>query len=257
MKKFGNHMIWNTDNNDQLLTITNQLTDEALIRKSINATKTIANDTDQYVDELNTDADEYIDIFDRIICQFLLWLTSHHLENLTKEIVARYKAGRNVEHIIAYLQMLIGFISREPHLFEIVLGTTDIINVFANDTGGNKDDLSITDFSETSSQGVMIASDENNGLRYTSAADGFRGINSFEYSISDENGGTDSATSATSATVTITMSNEASDAVNNEPTTGFSETLSQGGAIASDGNSLQYTPADGFAGTDSFEYSIS
>ncbi|MBC6422344.1 MAG: cadherin-like domain-containing protein, partial [Hormoscilla sp. SP12CHS1] len=197
-------MIWNIDNNHQLLAITNQLTDEALIRKSL---KTIANDTDEYVYELNTDANEDIDIFtDRIIGQFLLWLTSHDLD---KEIVARYKAGRNVEHIIAYLQMLIGFISWEPHL---VLVTTGIINVFANDTGGNKDDLSITDFSETSSQGVMIASDENNGLRYTSAADGFRGINSFEYSISDENGGTDSGT------VTITVPNEAPEAVDDEAT---------------------------------------
>ena len=261
-------MIWNIDNNHQLLAITNQLTDEALIRKSL---KTIANDTDEYVYELNTDANEDIDIFtDRIIGQFLLWLTSHDLD---KEIVARYKAGRNVEHIIAYLQMLIGFISWEPHL---VLVTTGIINVFANDTGGNKDDLSITDFSETSSQGVMIASDENNGLRYTSAADGFRGINSFEYSISDENGGTDSGT------VTITVPNEAPEAVDDEATvglgttgtidvlandtdindhvlsvTGFSETSSQGGTIASDGNSLHYTPAARFAGTDSFEYSIS
>ncbi|MBC6473525.1 MAG: tandem-95 repeat protein, partial [Hormoscilla sp. GM102CHS1] len=274
-------MTWNLDRNDQLSAMTDQLTDEARIINSLNATKRIADDENEYVDELNTDANDNIDVLtDRIICQCLLGFTSHNVTNLTEEIVARYKARKDnvrryVDHIIVYLRMLIGFISREPDLLEMVLGTTGIINVFANDTDGNGDDLSITGFSLTSSQGVMIAGDDNNGLRYTSA-DGFRGTDSFEYSISDGNGGIDSAT------VTITVPNKAPEAGNDSATvslgttgiievlandsddnndvleiTRFSLTSSGGVTITRDGNSLHYTPADGFRGTDSFEYIIS
>jgi len=144
----------------------------------------------------------------------------------------------------------------------------------ANDTDINGDELSITGFSATSSQGGAIARD-GNSLHYT-PANGFGGTDSFEYRISDSNGGTDSAT------VTIKVPNAAPEAVNDEATvelgttgtidvlandtdingdelsiTGFSATSSQGGAIARDGNSLHYTPANGFRGTDSFEYRIS
>ena len=330
-------MNWDIDGNDQLSALTNELASEDLIGNSLNATKMTVDEKNEYLlfihDELDIDVNDNIDaLTDRIILQCLLGFTG---EDLTKGIVARSLTRRQVEHIVAYLRMLIGLPSREMHLFEGVsfnvtfyndasnniisqqfvvvdfmddisisdgnggtdsatvtitvpneapsavndeatvrLGTTGTIDVLANDIDSNGDNLSVTGFSETSSQGVTIARD-GNSLHYT-PADGFRGIDSFEYSISDGNGGTDSAT------VTITVPNEAPSAVNDEATvrlgttgtidvlandidsngdnlsvTGFSETSSQGVTIARDGNSLHYTPADGFRGIDSFEYSIS
>ncbi|MBC6472759.1 MAG: cadherin-like domain-containing protein, partial [Hormoscilla sp. GM102CHS1] len=136
--------------------------------------------------------------------------------------------------------------------------------------------MSVTGFSATSSSGGENARD-GNSLLYT-PADGFRGLDSFVYSISDGNGGIDSTT------VGIWVPNEAPEAVNDEATvslgttgtidvlandtddnndvleiTRFSLNSEKGGKNARDrnnNNSLLYTPADGFRGTDSFEYSI-
>ncbi|MBC6473364.1 MAG: tandem-95 repeat protein [Hormoscilla sp. GM102CHS1] len=158
----------------------------------------------------------------------------------------------------------------------MLLGTTGTIQVLANDTDDNSDVLSITGFSLTSEKGGENARDgNNNSLRYT-PANGFRGTDSFSYSIDDDNGGT------SSATVTITVPNVAPSAVNDSATvslgttgiiqvlandtddnndvlsvTGFSLNSEKGGENARDRNSLHYTPAARFRGTDSFEYSIS
>ncbi|MBC6420749.1 MAG: cadherin-like domain-containing protein [Hormoscilla sp. SP5CHS1] len=71
----------------------------------------------------------------------------------------------------------------------VEVGATGTIDVLANDTDGNGDVLSVTGFSASSSQGGTITRDDNR-LLYTP---GSSGTDSFEYSISDGNGGTDSA----------------------------------------------------------------
>ncbi|MBC6473365.1 MAG: tandem-95 repeat protein [Hormoscilla sp. GM102CHS1] len=157
----------------------------------------------------------------------------------------------------------------------VELGTIGTIDVLENDSDDNNDVLEITRFSLTSEKGGKNAR-RGNSLHYT-PADGFRGTDSFSYSIDDDNGGT------SSATVTITVPNEAPEAGNDSTIvslgttgtiqvlandtddnndvlsiTGFSLTSEKGGVIARDGNnnSLRYTPANGFRGTDSFEYTI-
>ncbi|MBC6472758.1 MAG: tandem-95 repeat protein, partial [Hormoscilla sp. GM102CHS1] len=162
----------------------------------------------------------------------------------------------------------------------VELGQITRIEVLANDTDGNGDQLSITGFPTISSQGNTISetinSDDDSLLFFSIKPEGFRGIDSFVYSIEDGNGG------SSSATVTITIPNKAPSAVNDSTivslgTTGiievlandtddnsdvlsvtsFSQNSDRGGTIAREGNSLHYTPAAGFHGTDSFEYSIS
>ncbi|MBC6474020.1 MAG: tandem-95 repeat protein, partial [Hormoscilla sp. GM102CHS1] len=84
----------------------------------------------------------------------------------------------------------------------VQVGTTSTIDVLANDTDTgdfNDDVLSVTGFSAISDQGHPITRD-GNSLRYTPAID-FSGTDSFEYSISDGNGGIDSAT----VTITVEM----------------------------------------------------
>jgi len=151
------------------------------------------------------------------------------------------------------------------------------IAVLANDTDSNGDELSIAGFSSRSSQGGTI-SRSGNGLRYT-PADGFSGNDSFRYSISDGNGGIDSATvnvtvleapnqppvavndSATvgfeSSAIIDVLANDTDGNGDNLSITNFSSRSSQGGEIARSGNRLRYTPADGFSGLDSFRYTIS
>ncbi len=155
----------------------------------------------------------------------------------------------------------------------VELGTSETIEVLANDRDPNGDDLLITGFSSNSLQRGAIARDGNR-LRYT-PADGFRGNDSFRYSIGDGNGGTSSAIVnitvpnappvatddfatvelGTSETIEV-LANDRDPNGDDLLITGFSSNSLQGGAIARDGNRLRYTPADGFRGNDSFRYSI-
>jgi len=155
--------------------------------------------------------------------------------------------------------------------------TSAIIAVLANDTDANGDRLSISGFSLTSQLGGAIAQ-EGDALRYT-PANGFSGNDSFRYSISDGNGGTDSATvnvtvlsapnqppvaandSATvdfqTSAIIAVLANDTDENGDNLSISGFSLTSELSGAIAREGDALRYTPANGFSGNDSFQYSIS
>ncbi|MBC6474727.1 MAG: tandem-95 repeat protein, partial [Hormoscilla sp. GM102CHS1] len=185
-------------------------------------------------------------------------------------------APRDMAEVTAYLEDLLSGPEAVNDSATVELGTTGTIDVLANDTDDNNDVLEITRFSTTSSQGGAIARDRNNNSLHYTPASGFRGTDSFKYSISKGNGGT------SSATVTITVPNKAPEAGSDSAivllgttgiiqvlandtddngdllsVTGFSATSSSGGENARDGNSLLYTPADGFRGLDSFVYSIS
>ncbi|ERT03568.1 hemolysin-type calcium-binding repeat family domain protein, partial [Lyngbya aestuarii BL J] len=91
------------------------------------------------------------------------------------------------------------------------------INVLGNDTDPENDPLDITTFDENSANGGTVARSENGQLIYTPAAN-FTGTDTFNYTVNDGNGGTDTAT------VTVTVEepvNTNPDAVDDTRTTGF------------------------------------
>lgn len=147
------------------------------------------------------------------------------------------------------------------------------VNVLANDIDDDGDTLSISGVTQGGNGSVAI---DGTSVVYTPDA-GFSGVDTFTYTISDGNGGEDTA----SVEVTVDAEpNTAPDAVNDTAGTGFEtpvtisvlsndtdddgDTLSisevtQGtnGSVAIDGTSVVYTPDDGFSGDDSFTYTIS
>ncbi len=149
--------------------------------------------------------------------------------------------------------------------------TLDVLN---NDTDSDNDPLSIDSFDSTSANGGNIIVDGNNFI-YT-PAEGFTGVDTFTYTISDGKGGT------STATITITVENGIPVADNDSETTpantpvtiaaldndtdsdndplsidSFDSTSANGGNITVDGNNFIYTPAEGFTGVDTFTYTIS
>ncbi|WP_413166581.1 Ig-like domain-containing protein [Capilliphycus salinus ALCB114379] len=152
------------------------------------------------------------------------------------------------------------------------------INVLGNDTDPENDPLSITTFDQNSANGGTVARSENGQLIYTPAAN-FTGTDTFEYTINDGNGGTDTAT----VTVTVdTRPNTNPDAVDDTLITGFNtpvtinvlgndtdpendplsittfdQNSANGGTVArSENGQLIYTPAENFTGTDTFTYTV-
>ncbi|HPE61283.1 MAG TPA: Ig-like domain-containing protein [Thiolinea sp.] len=156
------------------------------------------------------------------------------------------------------------------------VNTALTIDVLGNDSDPDGDALTVTAFDQTTAQGgsVVLA---DGFLVYTPKVD-FIGVDSFEYTISDGQGG-----SAT-ATVTITIEdgvNHAPVAVDDKTSTladtdvtidvlgndtdpdgdklfieGFASHTAQGGTVVQQGDKLVYTPPAGFTGVDSFEYGI-
>ena len=149
------------------------------------------------------------------------------------------------------------------------------INVVFNDSDPDGDSLSINQFSAESANGGQIVR-AGNALRYTPAA-GFIGTDTFSYTVGDGNGGTDTATvtvnvldgnrapvavedfATTNIGTPITINVVANDSdADNDPLSisGFEATTASGGTIAQNANGLEYTPADGFAGFETFTYTI-
>ncbi len=153
------------------------------------------------------------------------------------------------------------------------------VNVLTNDTDADGDTLSIT-AKTNGTNGTVVITGGGTGVSYTPAAN-FSGSDSFIYTVSDGNGGTDTAT----VSVTVTSVNDAPDAVNDSatvsedsgansinvrsndsiaPDTGETLTVSSvtngsNGAVAitGGGTAVSYTPNLNFFGTDSFTYTIS
>ncbi len=156
------------------------------------------------------------------------------------------------------------------------------LNVLANDliTPDAGETLVISSFTSPSSGGSLTITAERDRLLYTPAAN-FFGMETFTYTISDRNGGTDQG----SVSVTVTEANDPPEATNdlftvtedstsnslnvlaNDTTAGDpGESLSivevgateHGGTvtIAGDKLSLIYTPVANFFGTERFTYKI-
>ena len=151
------------------------------------------------------------------------------------------------------------------------------INVLANDFDADGDQISISGFPTTTGNGGTIAQN-GNVLQYTPGA-GFVGGDSFVYTISD---GTDIDTATVTVNVirpnndpepiedpqtefdtefgtslTISILDNFVDPDGDPLSILFAETTEFGGTIALVNGSLEYTPASGFSGNDTFIYTVS
>jgi hypothetical protein len=155
--------------------------------------------------------------------------------------------------------------------------------LLSNDTDVDGDILTITSVDTTSANGGTITFNAITGaIEYTPAKD-YNGADSFTYSISDGNGGTDTAT----VNLTVTPVNDSPDAlddafITDEDTalnmtatqllsndkdvdgdtltiTSVDTTSANGGTITYNAitGAIEYTPAKDYNGADSFTYSIS
>jgi glucose/arabinose dehydrogenase len=152
------------------------------------------------------------------------------------------------------------------------------LNVLGNDNDPDGNPLMITAVGATSNAGTVTINASNNGLIYTPAA-GFSGTEVFNYTISDGQGGSATA----SVTLTVSGINRTPVAVGDSysivanSTANFLNVLNNdsdpdgdpltiidltdpdsGGtvSISPDGKGLIYTPAAGFIGTETFTYNI-
>jgi hypothetical protein len=151
--------------------------------------------------------------------------------------------------------------------------TAIIVNVLANDSDPNGDPLSIQSFSQPAHGTVSQVA---GGLSYTPVV-GYAGADSFNYTISDGRGGTattavsltvqsppnqaplaqaDSATTPTATAVTVNVLSNDSDP-NGDTLSIQSFTQPAHGTVSQVAGGLRYTPFVGYAGADSFNYTIS
>ncbi|WP_020559982.1 cadherin-like domain-containing protein [Thiofilum flexile] len=154
-----------------------------------------------------------------------------------------------------------------------------ISNILANDTDADNDSLTITTFDTSSTQGGKVVSNSDGTLTYTPKTD-FVGNDSFNYTISDDRGGTATATvsitvekantypiaKADSATTKQNIAVITSNVLSNDTDTDgdtltvstFDATSAQGGKVVNNGNgTFTYTPKTDFVGSDSFNYTVS
>lgn len=152
--------------------------------------------------------------------------------------------------------------------------TAVTVAALTNDTDGDGDALSISSATVPANGNIAIHPDGT--ITYTPNAN-FNGMDSFGYTISDGNGGSDTAT----VTVNVAAVNDAPDAVNDSVTTaedtaanitvlandadvdGNALTVSSvtpgtnGSVVINANGTLTYTPNANFNGADSFTYTVS
>jgi 6-phosphogluconolactonase (cycloisomerase 2 family) len=147
------------------------------------------------------------------------------------------------------------------------------IEVLANDSDPDGDALSVSAHDAASLHGGTIALNPDGTLSYTPSA-GFRGTDTFGYTISDRlaeaSAGVtvtvntpplardDAATAAANTTIQILVLSNDSDADSDALLVAGADALSlAGGAVVNNGASVSYTPPAGFSGGDSFTYNVS
>jgi hypothetical protein len=153
------------------------------------------------------------------------------------------------------------------------------IAVLANDSDPDGDPISVSSVTQPANGSVVInGSGPNNTVTYTSNT-GFTGTDGFSYTVSDGKGGTasaqvtvtvtaapnntpvandDTATTAKNTPVKIAVLANDSDP-DGDPliVTGITTPPTHGSAVVNPDNTVTYTPASNFVGTDSFRYSVS
>jgi len=148
------------------------------------------------------------------------------------------------------------------------------VSVLANDSDPDGDTLTIASVTQPSNGTAAI---QGSAVRYSPAA-GFAGSDAFTYTVSDGHGG--DATATVNVTVTPPPANRPPVAANDAATTQQEtsvvvsvlandsdpdgDSLSVAaigtpghGTAAVEGSSVRYTPAAGYAGSDSFDYTVS
>ncbi len=155
-------------------------------------------------------------------------------------------------------------------------GTTDFA-VLDNDNDADNDTLTITSVSDISDGGNVTVSDKS--IQYQPAT-GFSGTETFTYTVSDGKGGAASALVTVTVKANTTTNNSPvaqndtfsidqdsdftrlpvldndSDPDNDEITLRTVDVPDQGGEAEIDGNFIDYRPALGFSGTETFSYEI-
>ncbi len=154
----------------------------------------------------------------------------------------------------------------------IQAGAATTVNVLANDTSPQSYGLTVTSVT-TPAHGTASVNSGGASVTYTPTT-GYSGSDSFNYSISDGHGGTASATVSVGINAPPVANNDSvstttNNAVTFDPRTndtdpnGDALTISSaangthGTVTVNSGTSLTYTPASGYAGSDSFTYVLS
>jgi len=145
------------------------------------------------------------------------------------------------------------------------------VQVLSNDSDPDGDPLTIESFSQAEHGTIRLENDE---LIYT-PTEGYSGVDSFEYSLSDGRGGVDRAR----VIVAVASVNDAPSAQNDSQTTQEGDAIEiavlqndedpdgdplrvesvtqpANGTVQNNGTTLTYVPDTGFAGTDSFTYTV-
>ena len=154
--------------------------------------------------------------------------------------------------------------------------TIAALSVLINDTDVDGDTLTVSAVT-TPNHGVAIITNGGTKVSYTPDPD-FNGIDIFDYTVSDGNGGTSTATVrltvapindapiATDDSYTLAKNSTATafDVVSNDTDVDgdllaivFVNSPDHGGSASIQGNNILYTPAADFVGTETFSYTIS
>ena len=153
--------------------------------------------------------------------------------------------------------------------------------VLSNDSDADGDNLTVSNFDNNSTEGGSVSVNNDGSFSYTPATD-FTGIDSFNYTVDDGNGGTDTAT----VTIEVTSDNISPEAANdnynilentslnidsaagvlsndsdadgdNLTVSNFDNNSTEGGSVSvNNDGSFSYTPATDFTGIDSFNYTV-
>jgi large repetitive protein len=155
--------------------------------------------------------------------------------------------------------------------------TVDAPGVLANDTDPDGDPLAVDAYDATSTYGATVTMTPDGAFTYTPAA-GFAGTDTFTYTITDGRGGTDTATVTIDVNGPPVAVDDTYDAVQDTPLTvdapgvlandtdpdgdplavdAYDATSTYGATVTmTPDGAFIYTPAAGFAGTDTFTYTI-
>ncbi|NET44443.1 Ig-like domain-containing protein, partial [Okeania sp. SIO2B3] len=150
----------------------------------------------------------------------------------------------------------------------------------SNDTDPDGDIVLIDSFDLSSTNGGSVSLNNDGTFTYTPPTN-FSGTDTFNYTVSDGNGGTDTATvsisvtaaaptnspptagadsatttSNTSVTINVLANDSDPDEDDISLTTVDSTSANNGNITVNSDNTVTYTPADGFTGTDTFTYTI-
>ena len=189
----------------------------------------------------------------------------------------RYRVSDGATDSWAQVSVNVGAVNDVPVAVDDSIGTDEnnpvVIGVTGNDTDPDGDFLTISAVTQGRNGTVAIATDGRSVI-YTPSAQ-FSGVDTFTYTVTDGNGGTDTA----KVTVQVTDTNGAPVAANDSASTpedspvtidvlsndtdpdGDSLTLSvvtnaSNGTAAVSGSAIIYTPDSGFDGSDSFTYRV-